>query len=378
MKILIVLGYGFEEQTILNRFDPLINSFLKKGYSVKTLSPGNKKLELTNSKFEQISMNFKLNKAQSFLGRAFNEIYVIRKLILEIRKHQSNLTILSAPSMFLLFLSKKFKSKSILDLRDITWDYLFSSNKIYRKVIGFFFTKIAKIKLRNFNYYSCSNAFEASYLINFMKIEKKKIFIYSNGISSNHLSKLKKISKNKNINNNITYAGNVGHAQELTTLIKAAAELPNFKFNIVGNGPKLNNLKRLTIDLKISNVFFLNKVQPEDLFKIYEKSLILYGQIANEYRTAIPSKLYEYLATGKKVIFAGPSNLNEFTKKFENVYFIEPCNYLLLKNTIENISKKNQLNDTFFRKKNYKELMNFNREINSTKFIKWIKLNAGI
>ena len=53
-----------------------------------------------------------------------------------------------------------------------------------------------------------------------------------------------------------------------------------------------------------------------DLFEIYTDSDILYAQLKKEFEGAVPSKLYEYLSTGKFIIYGG---LGEALNLLENL-----------------------------------------------------------
>ena len=55
----------------------------------------------------------------------------------------------------------------------------------------------------------------------------------------------------------LMFAGNIGKAQSVDTIIRAAALLkddPRFKFHIVGSGSELDNVKKLAAELKTDNV----------------------------------------------------------------------------------------------------------------------------
>ena len=60
------------------------------------------------------------------------------------------------------------------------------------------------------------------------------------------------------------FAGNVGLAQSVETIIKAAALLKEYKqirFHIVGDGTSLDKVKALAKELQTDNVIFYGKKQ---------------------------------------------------------------------------------------------------------------------
>ena len=107
----------------------------------------------------------------------------------------------------------------------------------------------------------------------------------------------------------LMFAGNIGKAQSVDTIIRAAALLkddPRFKFHIVGSGSELENIKKLAAELKTDNVIFYGQRPLEDmpeLYKIADAMLVALEDKPYANMT-IPGKLQSYMAVGKPVIGA--------------------------------------------------------------------------
>ena len=109
------------------------------------------------------------------------------------------------------------------------------------------------------------------------------------------------------------FAGNIGAAQSLDTLLKAAAELgdkaPDGKqilWHIVGDGSELQNLKDLAQRLKLRNVIFHGRHPAEEMPKYYaiaDAMLVLLTADPNISRT-LPGKVQTYMAAGKPILAA--------------------------------------------------------------------------
>ena len=83
----------------------------------------------------------------------------------------------------------------------------------------------------------------------------------------------------------------------MKTLLEASKNFPYLQFNIVGEGKDLKNL--IKIAERQENIKFFGRINWEHLLKVYEETSILYAQLSHNFLYAVPSKLYEYLASGK-------------------------------------------------------------------------------
>lgn len=107
----------------------------------------------------------------------------------------------------------------------------------------------------------------------------------------------------------LMFAGNIGKAQSVDTIIKAAALLKDdskFKFHIVGSGSELDNIKNLAADLKTDNVVFYGQRPLEDmpeLYKIADAMLVTLEDKPYANMT-IPGKVQSYMAAEKPIIGA--------------------------------------------------------------------------
>ena len=136
----------------------------------------------------------------------------------------------------------------------------------------------------------------------------------------------------------------------MKTLIEASKNFPYLQFNIVGEGKDLKNL--IKIAGRQENIKFFGRKNWEHLLKVYEETSILYAQLSHNFLYAVPSKLYEYLASGKYIIYGGCGEASLVMNKFENNKVINPDNVEELCKAIKE-SLENE---------NYKKISNFNRE----------------
>ena len=298
-----------------------------------------------------------------FFIRYINEFYYSYLCSKKSKEINSEIEIITVPYIALIITTFFFgsKNKKIIDVRDLVWEYYSKSllNKILFKILKklhlFFLSQNDLITLTNFQE------------LNQLKLDKinSKMIVLLNGISSKKFDQLKNISnlkKNKLIDKIvITYIGNVGIAQNLWIFISAIKSFENVFFRIVGND--FERLKNLVREHNIVNVEFCGNVTFDKVKYFYSETDYLYAKLDNKYKTAIPSKLYEYLSTGKPIIYSGKGAAIELLENFENVSIIDDNKYSITNflNTIQKEitnSKRNIeiIEKNFIRESNYKIL----------------------
>ena len=105
----------------------------------------------------------------------------------------------------------------------------------------------------------------------------------------------------------LMFAGNIGKAQSIDTIIKAATLLkddPKFKFHIVGSGSEFENVKKLATVLKADNVIFYGQRPLEDMPELYRIADAMLVTLEDKpyANMTIPGKVQSYMAAGKPVI----------------------------------------------------------------------------
>lgn len=255
-------------------------------------------------------------KKENFIARVFSWFEFLLKLFFfPIDKSSppqvvivSSMSIL--PSIYALFLKKRFKSKFILEVRDIwpmTPIYLGGYSKYNPLII--FMGIIEKI--------AYSNADEIVSVLPSFNLHLKKFqkdignFTWIPNAIEN--SKIIQRQKNVQIGDNkfrVIYAGALGIANAMKFVIMAANLLkshPEIEFNILGDGPEKANLINYSKELGLQNINFLEKVSKSEVSEFLNKSdlciiswnnspLYKYGVSANKYN--------DYMLASKPIISA--------------------------------------------------------------------------
>jgi glycosyltransferase involved in cell wall biosynthesis len=107
----------------------------------------------------------------------------------------------------------------------------------------------------------------------------------------------------------ITYAGALGMANNLETVIEAAAKLediPDVHFLIVGDGKDRKKLEDLAAEKKVSNLTFTGVRPKSQMPEILAETDVCLAVLLDipMFRTTYPNKVFDYMAASRPVVLA--------------------------------------------------------------------------
>jgi glycosyltransferase involved in cell wall biosynthesis len=256
------------------------------------------------------------------------------------------------------YLSRVHKKKLYLDIRDIFTDsttnipskkYIQIFNPIFRIIESFTFNEASRISV-------VSQRF-----IKKIKIiaPKSKIKVFTNGIDEDFL-RVKTYNLPKNLKKSrfeILYAGNIGIGQGLHTILPKISKKfrTKIKITVVGDGSAKKMLIKRIKDENIKNIKILNPVNRQKLIEYYKNANALFIHLSDydAHLRVLPSKLFEYGATGKPIIAGVKGYAKEFLKKeLVGAFTFNPGNIIEFEKILkEQIKKPKTYNRKSFCKK---------------------------
>lgn len=148
-------------------------------------------------------------------------------------------------------------------------------------------------------------------------------------------------------NQKILYAGNIGDGQGLHRILPQAAEklASRASFKVLGSGGKLSELTKEIKSRKLGKdaISLCPPVKRQELLFEYQQADILFLHL-NDYPAfskVLPSKIFEYAATGKPIIAGVSGYAKEFlTKHVPQAIVISPCDSDELVEAVEKLASK--------------------------------------
>ncbi len=352
-----------------NRILALVKE-LEKKYKINVIcisEKGNKPNDFVFS--ENIKVYYIYQKeydSEKFYTRAVHELYYAVKLALKSNKFHSDIVIATSPQMFIIPAAGLFaRGKKIIDIRDLVWEYIDPSS-LYTKVVKFSITKLMQYAIARFQYITVTNNHEYAWVSDHVRGARKKIEKITNGIEFFKFEELSTLEQHEVKPFTLTYIGNVGIAQNIKVLVDIAKRIPDIQINIIGEGNKYKELKEYARQHQINNITFFGKVHRDKIIDFYRNSSVLFAQLDEKFKAAMPSKLYEYTSTGLPIIYGGFGEARSYTEKLENCTVIDPGDVDALEKAIRKykespikISQKNRdfVSNNFIREKQSQKMV---------------------
>jgi colanic acid biosynthesis glycosyl transferase WcaI len=144
---------------------------------------------------------------------------------------------------------------------------------------------------------------------------------------------------------NVVFAGNIGMAQDLDTVLDAAilvgTAAPDVQFVIVGDGVERERLEERASVESISNVKFVGPVTQERSSQILQCAQAALVHVRSGFLAdiSVPMKTYSYMASGKPVLMGAGTTSSELVERESFGLVFEPGNAdSLMKAVVELVS----------------------------------------
>lgn len=238
-----------------------------------------------------------------------------------------------------VYIAKQKNSKIYLDIRDLFTDTIndILKNNFLKILMPFFYM----IEKWTFKSADKINVVSESFLDHISKIVPNLTpSTYSNGVDMAFLKNdfvVKKV-KSKPL---ILYAGNIGDGQGLHKIIPdAVSKLKGIQFRLIGDGSAKdllvgNNLLKLQ-----NNIEILAPVLREELINEYREADVLFLHLNNykAFDKVLPSKIFEYAATGKPILAGVSGYAAKFLKdQIKGIEVFNPCDVKSMKIGLEKL-----------------------------------------
>ncbi|MGN1301788.1 MAG: glycosyltransferase family 4 protein [Clostridia bacterium] len=237
-----------------------------------------------------------------FLGKNYDVIYV----------YQLSPILMAIPA---IIYKKIYKKKLVLYCLDL-WPDSVTTFGISEK--SFIYKIIDKISRKIYNNSDSIIVSSESFIEEIReKVNNKNKIIYMPQYTEETLKKSEYINRDTF---NFVFAGNIGKAQSVETIIKAAnivKENKKIKIYIVGDGSTLNECKDLAIKLNLNNIEFCGRKKTTEIQEYYDMADAMIVTLSKDKCASktLPGKVQTCMATGNAIIAAADGETKNIINK---------------------------------------------------------------
>ena len=230
------------------------------------------------------------------------------------------------------------RTKMVLDVQDLWPDTLRATGMIENRYVLLIIGKFAQLTYRLSDRIVVLSEGFKDRLVN-RGVPQEKVEIIKNWADENKLNLatgVKSFAADDDKYFNILFAGNIGRAQALGSVIEAADLLAkknsSVRFILLGRGLEVENLKRVVKSRELNNVIFLHAVEMNQVggFLRAADALLVHLRDDELFKITIPSKIQAYMAIGKPLLVAVKGDAANLVEEARCGLIAEPENPISL------------------------------------------------
>ena len=184
-----------------------------------------------------------------------------------------------------------------------------------------------------------------AFIEHIQKYSNKRIDIITNGLDDfiyQYFLEEKSQNTQKDKKIRIVYAGNLGIAQDVKILTEIQEDISkNFEFYLIGNGSQKGEIEKELKEKNIQNILVYSSKERKELLEFYRQADAFFVHLKDipMFKKTIPSKVFEYVATKKPVIYGLNGVAKEIMEELNAGYSFEAGNVNSLEATLIHLKK---------------------------------------
>ncbi|WP_242144832.1 MULTISPECIES: glycosyltransferase family 4 protein [unclassified Bacillus cereus group] len=358
MKKVLVVAQNFypEIGSAANRIKNIYSELTQEGYDVTVLTTDprypNQNL-YKNQEFwdEEFLDNGKIIRVKpktrkytnNMIRRLFLYLEITFRFIMAIfgMKEKYDYVFVSTPPIFIglagLFAKKRFKTKLILDVRDLWPESLLGVGVFVNHFVLFIAYSLEKFLYRSADHIIVNSEGFIPYL-ELKKINREIISFMPNSLTEKELQMAAhQLKEEKRKGVTVIYTGNIGLAQDIRKLINVAEYLKKYEyinFKIIGYGFKSYEVAEVIKQKNLSNIEIVKAKNRNATLKEVAKAQIAYVSLADKkvFQTVLPGKIIDYMCMQKPIV----GDVSGYAQK---VITEAECGNILHDRTVEELGK---------------------------------------
>jgi len=216
------------------------------------------------------------------------------------------------------YIARRYKVPFVFNVQDIFPQYAIDSGLLTNPILIDFFQRMERYLYANADVIIVHSEGNREYLASHRSVPYDKLRVVYNWADIQNIKpgpKHNEFRKEFGLGDAfvVSYAGTMGWAQNLDTVLQSAALLKDYKyykdilFLLVGDGPKRSELERNAQELGLSNVRFIPLQPKEKYVQLLRASDVCLISLNKGLTTpVVPGKLMDIMAAGRPVVGCAP------------------------------------------------------------------------
>ena len=167
----------------------------------------------------------------------------------------------------------------------------------------------------------------------------KEVYLFRNGVDPSRFSQTEKVFSDASKPLILTYAGLLGFAQGIAGICKNIDfKSINAEFHIYGAGGEQEEIEKFLTENPDNGIYYHGKVSREEIPNVLALSDCTLIPLVKNIYGAVPSKIYESMASGLPIMFSGEGEGRRIVEDNDLGWVSGALDYEGLKNNIEQAS----------------------------------------
>ena len=180
----------------------------------------------------------------------------------------------------------------------------------------------------------------------------------------------------------VTYAGALGLANDIPTILRAADLLrteTGIHFLLVGAGKESAALETMAADMKLDNVTFTGSRPKSDMKHFLAASDVCLATLKNipMFRTTYPNKVFDYMAAARPTVLGIDGVIRQVIEASNGGIFVEPGDETALANAVLELSRNRDKARAMGRSARQHVVEHFDRQKQAAEFASLLERLAG-
>jgi glycosyltransferase involved in cell wall biosynthesis len=266
----------------------------------------------------------------------------------------------------------------LLEIRDLWPDFAIDIGVLKNPILIYLSRWLESFLYKKADHLLVNSPAYKEYLIS-KGIKAEKVTLIANGVDIEQFDPINTglaLRQELNLDDKfiVTYAGALGLANDLDTLLQAASLLnknKNIHVLIVGDGKERQRLEALAKDLDLNNLTFTG-AKPKSEMPNYiaaSDSCIAILKDIPMFKTTYPNKVFDYMAASRPIILAIDGVIRDVVESAEGGLFVQPGDPKALADAILKLSADPEVSKRMGESARAYVIENFNRKQQGLKFV---------